>query len=107
MVDGPVEDLRTGKPGRFETLDIRVEGVPVHVYGEGRRAALVRLATERGGPICEGTRMRVSLRAGKVLKFEIREGPTSGARGASQEKVTSCAVDSCRRAILHPNSAGG
>jgi hypothetical protein len=73
VVEGRVEDLRTAKPGRFETLDFRVDEVLVHIYGEGRRAELVRLAPELGGPIREGMYVRVSLRAGEVLKLEIRE----------------------------------
>lgn len=74
VVEGRVEDLHMGKWGRFETLDFRVGDVPVYIYGAGRRAELVRLAPEVGGPIRDGMYVRVSLRAGKVLKFEVREG---------------------------------
>ena len=74
VVEGPVRDVvRRDKPMGRPTLDFMVDGVPVHLYGEGRRLGLVNLPPDRGGPIREGLWVRVSLRAGKVLKFEVRE----------------------------------
>lgn len=71
VVEGPAEEVCYRKtPGGVMTLDLVVEGVPMHLEDRGHEAELVLIPHELGGPVRRGEHVRVSLHGHRVLKLE-------------------------------------
>jgi hypothetical protein len=71
-VEGKVEDMRLDLTGAVPKLDFKVSGVNIHVESSGVREELFHLPAEVG-PLREGLPVRVGLRAGVIVKLEIRK----------------------------------